>query len=913
VEQYEAYLRDPETVPPENRRFFEQLNPDELSATAAPEARSAAEGAINAEFIEHIMGARELARNIREHGHLIANIVPHADVDRDEPILKWETYGLNEQILRSIPAKWVWPEAPQGVLTAYDAVMKLQELYTGVIAYDFAHVFNMEERAWLNRMVESGELDKPLSTEEKKALLNRLAQVEGFEKFLHRTFAGQKRFSIEGLDVLVPMLDTLIQASVEDGVKDVMIGMAHRGRLNVLAHVLGKPYSAIFSEFHTSPNKELVPSEGSTGINAGWTGDVKYHLGASKRVGDGRVVEARLTLANNPSHLEFINPVVEGFTRAAQDDRTHGGAPTTDLRRAMAVIVHGDAAFPGEGVVAETFNFSHIRGYETGGTVHIIANNRLGFTAEEQEGRSTRYSSDMAKGFQVPVIHVNADHPEACLKAIRLAYAYRSRFQKDVLVDLIGYRRWGHNEMDDPSVTQPLLYHKIQAHPTVLTLYGKELMDAGIISSDELRQMEENVQNHLREEYAKVANAHTEDLPVWEEPTAEPAKVTMESLKAVNDALMYRPQGFTVYPKLERTLDRRKDAFEADGSIDWAHAEALAFGTILMDGTPIRLTGQDSERGTFAHRHMVLHDFKTNEEFVPLQALPQAKASITVHNSPLTETAVLGFEYGYSVQAPETLVLWEAQFGDFANVAQVIIDQFIASGRAKWGQTSGLVMLLPHGYEGQGPEHSSARLERYLQLAANNNMTIANVTSAAQYFHLLRRQAAWLGKSARPLVLMAPKSLLRNPKVASKATELVEGRFEPVVLVNETFQDAADVKRVVFATGKVCIDFLTAREKMESPTTNVALVKVEQLYPFPKQEIENVLKQFPNVSEVVWMQEEPENMGAWRFMQPKLMELLPSNVPLRYIGRPEFESPAEGHAPDHNREQNRILTEALNV
>ncbi|WP_188883495.1 2-oxoglutarate dehydrogenase E1 component, partial [Alicyclobacillus cellulosilyticus] len=897
--------------------------PVTLAAAGPAGGRRAAAGvaetaaAVAASLPGHkLVAAHELLQSVREYGHLAARVNPLYPPTEEVPRISRETYGLSEEDLAAMPAAALWPDAPADVKTGLDAYHRLLEVYTGPIAYEFAHVHEPDEREWLRRAVESGELWPRLSAEDKKALLYRLTEVEGFETFLHRTFVGQKRFSIEGVDMLVPMLDELIKRAVLSGTRNVMIGMAHRGRLNVLAHVLGKPFAKIFSEFHTAPNKELVPSEGSMGINYGWTGDVKYHLGASRTIGQGEVVQARLVLANNPSHLEFVNPVVEGFTRAAQDQRDRPGAPVQDLDAAMAILIHGDAAFPGEGIVAETLNLSRLPGYQTGGTVHIIANNLLGFTTPAEQGRSTRYASDLAKGFEIPIVHVNADDVEACLAAVRLAVAYRAQFHKDFLIDLIGYRRWGHNEMDDPVVTQPLLYERIHVHPRVREIYAQALIDAGVVTAEEVRQMEAKVQETLRQAYAKVHEVSQEedaDLAP-EDPwpgNGQAPPVTRELLEEINRKLLEFPPNFAVYPKLQRILERRRQAFAEGGVIDWAHGEALAFATILADGIPVRLTGQDAERGTFSQRHLVLHDIHTDARYVPLHHLPQAKASFAIYNSPLSEAGVLGFEYGYSIQAPRALVLWEAQYGDFANAAQVIIDQFIASGIAKWRQSCGLVMLLPHGYEGQGPEHSSARLERYLQLSAEYNWVVANPTTSAQYFHLLRRQAHRGQKHPRPLVIMTPKSLLRNPAAASPWQEFVDGRFQPVLESRFGRQHPERVKRLVLCSGKVAIELEAALQNVPQPDA-VHIVRLEQLYPLPAAALKEVLARYGHVQDVVWAQEEPENMGAWRYIEPQLRALLPDRR-IRYVGRPERSSPAEGLADMHNVLQQQNILAALGL
>ncbi|MGN6672685.1 MAG: 2-oxoglutarate dehydrogenase E1 component, partial [Thermomicrobiales bacterium] len=811
-----------------------------------------------------------------------------------------------------LPATIVWRTAGPEAGTCRDAINRLRAFYMGTIGYDFDHVQDYDERDWLTKQVESGVLRQPLEVAERRALLQRLTDVEVFERFLHSTFQGQKRFSIEGVDALVPMLDEVIRLSAENGAREALIGMAHRGRLNVLTHVLGKPYSVIFSEFHHAPNKDLFPAEGSRGITQGWTGDVKYHLGAHKALREGDLVQIQLTLAHNPSHLEFVNPVVTGGTRAAQERRLERGLPRQDLDRAVCVTIHGDAAFPGEGIVAETLNLSRLRGYQIGGTIHIIANNQIGFTTPAREGRSTLYASDTAKGFEIPIIHVNADDPEACLAAVRLACAYREQFHKDFLIDLIGYRRWGHNEGDEPTYTQPLMYGKIAGHPTARAIYAGRLQALELVTKDEVEALVGQTQERLRAAYAEMEAGHLPDEPP---PLADAPPLTSYRtaapealLRAINEALLARPAGFTPNPKLERILLRRRDALDKPGGIDWGQAEALAFGAILTDGTPIRLTGQDAERGTFGHRHLILKDAETGASYSPLGALPEARASFAIYNSPLSEGAVIGFEYGYSSHASETLVLWEAQFGDFANAGQVLIDQFVASARAKWRREPSLVLLLPHGYEGQGPDHSSARLERYLQLAAQDNLRIVNPTTAAQYFHLLRAQAASLQNALRPLIVMTPKSLLRHPRAGASLADLTDGGFQPV-LDDTAVSDRAAVTRLILCSGKVAVDL--AGERPEDAGW-VAVARVEQLFPFPADALRAVVGAYPNLREVVWVQEEPHNNGAWTSIAPRLAATLPPDLAarLRYIGRPEMASTAEGMPDAHAAEQARIIAAA---
>src|SRR5579872_1283539 len=622
--------------------------------------------------------------------------------------------------------------------------------------------------------------------------------------------------------------------------------MAHRGRLNVLAHVLGKPLPAIFSEFHSPVQREPAPPD--TGGLTWWTGDVKYHLGWHRNVRSGDS-EIRVTLADNPSHLEFVNPVVEGFTRAAQDQRGRPGAPGQDIDRALCVAIHGDAAFPGEGVVAETLNLSHLPGYQTGGTLHIIVNNQIGFTTSAAAGRSTLYASDLAKGFEIPIVHVNGDDPEACIHVIRLAFAYRQRFHKDFLIDLIGYRRWGHNETDEPAFTQPRLYSQIAAHPRVSALYAERLEQRGVVTADGVRATQEEIESTLRqardEPQAPAAAFSSEPGGGIGSIRGNPSVVplTPELLRRLNEELLARPDSYTPNSKLERLLARRREALDREGAIDWAHAELLAFATILMAGTPIRLTGQDVERGTFSQRHLVLHDPKTGAEYIPLQHLPEASASCAIYNSPLTEAASIGYEYGYSVHAPESLVLWEAQFGDFANAGQVLIDQFIAPARAKWRRQPALVLLLPHGYEGAGPEHSSARLERFLQLAAEDNLRVLNLTTAAQYFHALRLQAELLLSDARrPVVIMTPKSLLRHPRAGAGLDDLVSGRFHPVIDDDCSPEECGNIRRLVLVSGKVAVDLATTRlPQADSARVGwMAIARVEQLYPFPDEPLRRV-------------------------------------------------------------------------
>ena len=924
LERYEQYLRDPQSLDEGWRSFFASIDPAELAAAAAgagaPAAAVAAAAAPGVD-VRKLVAAREMSRTIRTRGLTAARLDPLGSEPHADPALALERYGLSEADLQQLPAAVVLGHDAASANLAAE-VSRLRGIYSGTTGYDYHHIPNAEERAWLREAIETGRYSQPLPPERKQALLRRLTQVEGFERFLHRTFFGQKRFSIEGTDAMVPMLDEMVAGAAQAGSREVLIGMAHRGRLNVLTHVLGKPYPMMLAGFQSA---QLVPGNDDAQNSDEPSGDVKYHMGwtEEKEVG-GRVV--RVTLSPNPSHLEFVNPVVIGMTRASQDDTSNPGAPAVDRGAAMAVLIHGDAAFPGQGVVPETLNMSGLRGYTVGGTLHLIANNQVGFTTDPEDDRSTRFASDLAKGFEIPVVHVNADDPEACLAATRLAFAYRQQFGKDFLLDLVGYRRWGHNEGDEPLFTQPLMYDRIRNQPTVRELYARQLAAEGVVTAEQAEAMVKEVADELGRALeslgAGAGHHHHEDDDESERGTGgtEPVQtaVSAERLRELNAALLAFPEGFTPNTRLDKNvLQKRREAVDAaDPAIDWGQAEALAFASLLADGVPVRLTGQDAERGTFSHRHAVLNDGRTGRKHNTFQALPQAKASFEVYNSPLSEMAVVGFEYGYTVRDPQALVLWEAQFGDFANGAQVMFDQYLAASYQKWGQTSGLTLLLPHGYEGQGPEHSSARLERYLQLCAQDNMRVVYPTTSAQYFHLLRRQAALLGSDPRPLVVMSPKSLLRHPHAAATLEQLSAGRFNPV-LADQPFGGSADeVTRVLLCSGKVFVDLVGTGDEQRAERLSiegvdrVAVLRVEELYPFPANELREALARFPGAREVVWVQEEPRNMGAWTFMEPRLRELL-GELPLRYEGRPERASPAEGYAHRHTAEQMRIVRAAL--
>ena len=909
LELYEQYRRDPHAVDAATRAFFAQHPaPAEDAASGVPHAdRPALEAAAVQPRV--IVGAVNLAMSIRRYGHLAAQLDPLGDPPSGDPALQAETHGVSEADLRTLPASLVPTPVVDGAATMWDVVERLRQVYCSTTGYDFAHIFVPEERHWLRDAVEAGRFRAPHDPIDPQALLERLTEVEAFERFLQRAFPGKTRFSIEGLDMLVPVLDEVIVEACEAGSRQVFIGMAHRGRLNVMAHVLGKPYEQILAEFK-DPLRNAHELEGVQ-----FTGDVKYHRGASRAIEGGEQIDLVVSMPPNPSHLEAIDPVVEGMARAAGTNARERGRPVFDPAGVLPILIHGDAAFPGQGVVAETLNFLMLDGYTTGGTVHIIANNQIGFTTNPDDAYSTLYASGLARGFKIPIVHVNADDPEACVAAARLAFAYRRQFKRDFLIDLVGYRRYGHNEGDEPGFTQPVMYRRIASHPTVREQWARTLESRGLITSAEadskLKTRLETMQRLLE---SLDPEAHLmEPTPVVAAPgTAARARtmVPLERLRANNEQLLQVPAGFTINRKLERPRERRRQAFAKldERTIDWAHAEELAFATILEDGTPIRLTGEDVERGTFSQRHGVYFDANDGRRFSPLEALPAARASFEIRNSPLSENATVGFEFGYCVQAPTHLVLWEAQYGDFVNGAQVVLDEFVLSTRAKWGQEPSLVLLLPHGYEGQGPDHASARPERFLQLAADTNMRIANCTSAAQYFHLLRRQAALLEIDPLPLIVLTPKSLLRHPFVASSPRELAEGLWQQVI--DDPSVSPADVRRLVLCSGKVGVDLLTSNHRSTSPA--VAVCRIEQLYPLPVRDMLAVIDRYPKLEDVLWVQEEPENMGAWEFVRPSL-EGLVGHRRLAVLARPRSSSPAEGSSSRHAQNQERLIAQAFEV
>jgi 2-oxoglutarate dehydrogenase E1 component len=904
LELYERYQQNPESVDAATRTAFEQWKPVEAAGGATAPVDIHAPATVHA-----IVAATTLADSIRRYGHLCAMLDPLGSQPIGDPSLLTESYGITDDDLRQLPASLVGGPVAETSTTALEAIEKLRRVYCSTVGFDYAQIFLPDERDWLRHAAESGRFLPPMDPESTSELLDRITQVEVFERFLQRTFPGKTRFSLEGLDMLVPILDELIAGPSNHGTRHTIIGMAHRGRLNVLTHILQKPYAQILAEF-----KDPVLSQ-RLRVDLGWMGDVKYHAGARTSSSLGR---AFVTMPPNPSHLEAVNPVVVGMARAAGTFTADSGAPRFSSAMTLPVLIHGDAAFPGQGIVAETLNLARLEGYNTGGSIHIIANNQLGFTATPAESYSTSYASGLARGFKIPIVHVNADDPVACLEAARLAWEYRARFGRDFLIDLIGYRRHGHNEGDEPSFTQPLMYKRVAGHPTVRETFARTLVVQGTQTEASVEAM---VRKHAAVLEEALASLNPEQDIVAQVPDPSPpgaaarveTGVPIERLREINEGLLTAPPGFTVHRKLEKGRERRRVALDdpSQRTIDWAMAEELALASILADGTAIRLTGEDVERGTFSQRHAVFHDAETGDRHVPLQRFPQATATFEVHNSPLSEAGALGFEFGYNMHDPDRLVIWEAQYGDFINGAQVIIDQFITSGRAKWSLQPSLVFLLPHGHEGQGPEHSSARPERFLQAAADINMRVANCTTAAQYFHLLRRQAALLVSDPLPLVVLTPKSLLRHPAVASTPAELTAGRFLSVIDDEEARGRASSIRRVVLCSGKVYVDLVSSEQRQATP--QVAVCRVEQLSPFPRVALRRLLDGYPSLEDVIWLQEEPENMGAWDWARRQLEEIIDDRCPLRFIGRLRSASPSEGSAAWHQINQRALVDHAFDL
>ncbi|MCE2422538.1 MAG: 2-oxoglutarate dehydrogenase E1 component [Gemmatimonadetes bacterium] len=875
-----------------------EKTPD-ISAGTSETVREGADHVPDQADLRRAAIAGAMVEALREYGHLAATVDPLGSKPPGHPMLTADFHGITRNELARVPAAAI--EMSRFGDTALQALTRLETIYTGDIGYELDQMEIPAQRYWLVDYIEAGEHLKPLSREQSRRTLEWLTRVEELERSLHRAYIGKTRFSLEGLCALVPMIRAIIADSAAKGGRQAILGMAHRGRLNVLAHVIGLPYSGIFAEFEEQISRGLqtaLPEHGS--------GDVKYHVGGKSLVEEDGV-SMTVSLAPNPSHLEHVNPVVTGMARAVRD-RLTGGDGTTPDTAVLPLLIHGDASFAGQGVVAETLNLCRLSSYETGGTIHIIANNQLGFTTLPGDGRSTRYASDLALGFRMPVIHVNADNPDACLAVAKLAVDYRFSFGEDIVIDLVGYRKYGHNEGDEPGYTQPRMYQRIAKHPSVRKLYARQLSEQGIVPDQEAAAMAEAAAAELAEARQSVIDAepHSEDPPgpnlEWLTAPAEApidTSIGAEKLRSLNTALHETPEGFRLFGKLARQLKRREESMES--GIDWAHAEALALAGLLDQGVSVRLTGEDTERGTFSHRHAVLHEAESGERHVPLADIAGKGARFEISNSPLSEVAALGFEYGYSTVAQDTLVAWEAQYGDFVNVGQAMIDQFVVSGREKWGQESRLTLLLPHGHEGAGPEHSSGRVERFLQLAAEQNIRVANCTTPAQYFHLLRWQA--LRPTRRPLVIMTPKSLLRNPLARSGLSELSEGSFQPVI--SGVGAAGRRTRRVILCTGKIYYDLIGAPEV----PGDIAIIRIEMLYPFPEQALKAALEPFSESVEVCWVQEEPRNMGAWTFARPLIREAS-GRDPL-YIGRYGRASPAEGYSGRHVRRQKAIIAAAL--
>jgi multifunctional 2-oxoglutarate metabolism enzyme len=848
------------------------------------------------------VGVQQLINMYRVRGHLIANLDPLcAKEPQTHPELHINHYDLTIWDLdREFPTGGL---AGQPTMKLRDILGVLRDAYARTIGVEYMHIQEPDQKAWIQEHVEGVNWEP--TGEEKSRILERLVAAEAFERFLHTKFLGHKRYSLEGAESAIPMLDALLSAAADDSVEETILGMPHRGRLNVLTNVVGKSYSQIFREFEG----ELDP------MSAQGSGDLKYHVGATGKHASPDGNEIVVTLASNPSHLEAVDPVVEGMARAEEDQKAD-----EERRKVLPVLLHGDAAFAGQGVVAETLNLSEVPGYDVGGTVHLVVNNQLGFTTAPEIGRSAVYATDIAKMVQAPIFHVNGDDPEACVRVMRLAFEFRQTFRKDVVVDMICYRRYGHNEADEPAFTQPRMYELIEAHPSPRTRYTEALVREGDMTVEEATAVGEDFKARLDAAFSETQRsappdpnqAATPDAPSeprlpapQPDPSARVATgVDRWVLGRVVEGIMARPEGFTVHPKLERILQAHRVAFDK-GEVDWSLAEALAFGSLLLDGTPVRLAGQDTRRGTFSQRHGVLVDQRTEAEYVPLASLSPDQAPFMLYDSVLSEFAALGFEYGYSVEFPEALVLWEAQFGDFFNGAQVIIDQFIAAAEDKWGQASGVGLLLPHAYEGQGPEHSSARIERFLDLCAEDNMRVVYPSTSAQYFHVLRRQA--LATRRVPLICFTPKRYLRMPQTRSPVSELTEGAFH-LTLEDRGDPDRDAVRRVLLCTGKVAHELMDKRDELGAPA---AVVRVEQLYPWPEDDILTTIANFPNAREVWWVQEEPVNMGAWNFVHARLARALRDQAELRHVAREASASPATGSQTIHEREQQQLLAAAF--
>jgi len=901
---YEQYRRDPDSLDGEWIAFFKgfefgfqrsgEERGDEDVAGVVQGGQGGGTGGDR--------GVYGLVQAYRQLGHFIAHLNPLGQASESHPLLELSEFGLGKDDLDKVVGTGGFLGETDGTLR--DLLAKLKATYCRTLGVEYISIADKGQRDWLQARIEPTLNRTECSEDESWRILTRLIEVEEFENFLHTRYIGQKRFSLEGAESLLPLLDTLVDRGADLDVDELVFGMAHRGRLSVLAHLLHKPYEVIFSEFEDVTQRDRPDDEG----------DVKYHMGYPYDYVSDSGHKVHLSLSSNPSHLELVDPVVEGMVHAKQSylhDR--------ERRRVVPVLIHGEAAFTGQGIVPETLNLSQLEGYQTGGTIHIIINNQLGYTATPEETRFTPYPTDVARQVQAPVFHVNADDPEAVVQAARLAMEFRQEFKRDVLIDLWCYRRYGHNEADDPTLTQPLMYQMIQKHPTVFHLYSFQLAAQSKVIQEDIDDVRARVRTKLDESqeigrklqvrpqapiFGGVWQGLTWASGDWSAHTAVDSRV----LQRVVDRATQVPEGFSVHRTVQRINKARREMVAGGQPVDWGGAEMLAFGSLLLEGVPVRLAGQDSQRGTFAHRHMVWHDVETGAQHVPLRHLSRDQAEFLVLNTMLSELAVLGFEYGLSAADPRRLVLWEAQFGDFVNGAQMIVDQFLVSGETKWQKMCGMVLLLPHGYEGMGPEHSSARLERFLELCAKNNLQVAYPTTPAQLFHVLRRQIH--RNFRKPLILMTPKSLLRNKQCVSPIEEFVEGSFRTVIDDDEVVDPTA-VRRVLLCTGKIYYDLLNARRKREQGA--VALVRLEQLYPFPDRELRAALERYPGVEEIFWVQEEAQNMGAWNFIHSRVEALIPAELELFYVGRDEAASPAAGSFQVHQAEQQEIVERAMEM
>jgi len=836
----------------------------------------------------------------RTRGHVLADLDPLSDEGGHSPELDLEYYGLT---LWDLDREFYCGGlGGKQQATLREIINLLRDTYCGKIGAEYMHLLDLDERKWLRERMESTTNTPELDIDQKKEILHKLNQAMAFEQFLHKKYIGHKRFSLEGADTLIPMMHHMLEKAGADDVEKIFMGMAHRGRLNILVNIMNKPYRKVFADFEGNLDPGSI--QGS--------GDVKYHLGSKGAYETQAGKKVDIELMPNPSHLESVNPVVEGATRATQD---HDGENAE--KKNVPVLIHGDAAFAGQGVVAETLNMSQLDAYKTGGTVHIIINNQIGFTTLPEDGRSTEYASDLAKMILAPIFHVNGDKPEEAVHAMQMAFEYRQKFGKDVVIDLICFRKHGHNEGDEPAFTQPGMYKEIENHSTVRDLYTKELVNKKELTEEEAQEIFDEFDDLLYEAFEDAKNASplevTQDMidrhesSQEERPDFPDTTYPEDEIKDIAVKLNTVPKDFDANPKLLKQLAKRAETVDKnEKKIDWGFAEALAFGSLLKKGTTVRLTGQDAERGTFSHRHAILHGTETDQEFTPLNNLSDDQAPFFPYNSLLSEFACVGFEFGYSAAKLDALVIWEAQFGDFANGAQVPIDQYVSASEAKWGQKSSLVMNLPHGYEGQGPEHSSARLERYLQLCAEDNMQVANLTTPAQYFHILRKQA--MQDDKKPLIIMSPKSLLRHPLATSRTEDLVKGQYHPFIPDQEA-EDKNNIDRLVICSGKVYYDLYKQRQDEE--IDNVAIARLEQFYPFPDMDVRNNLEEYSHVDDIVWCQEEPKNMGAWTFVAPRIMQELQDGQNLRYVGRQASASPAAGQKKVHKAEQDKLVNQAL--